>query len=382
MVHTKCTEGPDPMAHIKCTKGPDPMVYSKKTTEDAGDAMRRIGDHMKQRLIRQFHTWFQCLALVFALTCIVVLGAGGAAAEDAEKTGSITIHELSGDDHQTAVGGIRLSICNITNSYEEIRAAIEAGTVESLVPEAERTILDTQVSDAGSGTVTFRGLSRGVYLIWQTNQAEDFAQLGYTAECEAFLVQLPKTDEKGNEEWNVTCSPKVKVDRTPEKTQVMVLKKWEDNFDALKLRPTSIEVGLYKDGDLYDTVTLSAAQNWQHSWTDLEKDAVWTVKEIKVPKYYSTEVTSEGLTFTITNTLLPTPGGSKDEPPTEKPPEDEPETGDTPISDTPPSTPNGGTPRTPVKTGDTTPIIGMSLLLMSAGITIILLINKRRRRSR
>ena len=62
--------------------------------------------------------------------------------------------------------------------------------------------------------------------------------------------------------------------------------------------------------------------------------------------------------------------------------EDEPETGDTPISDTPPSTPNGGTPRTPVKTGDTTPIIGMSLLLMSAGITIILLINKRRRRSR
>lgn len=337
---------------------------------------------MKRMFIRQFHTWFQCLTLAFALTCIVFLRAGGAAAEDAGKTGSITIHELAGDDHQTAVGGIRLSICNITNSYEEIRAAIEAGTVESLVPEAQRTVIDTQVSDSSSGTVVFGGLARGVYLIWQTNQADDFKELGYSAECEAFLVQLPKTDEKGNEEWNLTCSPKVRVDRTPEKTQVMVLKKWEDNFDALKLRPTTIEVGLYKDGDLYDTVTLSAAENWQHSWTDLDKDAVWTVKEIKVPKYYSTQVTAEGLTFTITNTLLPTPGGSKDEPPTEVPPEDELPPDDTTISDTPPSTPGGGTPRPPVKTGDTTPIIGMCLLMISAGIAIILLIHKRRRRVR
>ncbi len=363
-------------------KGPQDQDPDKKPEDMQATQTATAEIVMKRMKNLQFHRWFHCMALLLVTACILQMTVLSSSAEEAGKTGSITIHELAGDDHQTAVGGIRLSICKITNTYEEIRAAIDAGTPESLVPEADRVVLDSQVTDSSTGTVVFSSLERGVYLIWQTNQADDFKDLGYTAECEAFLVEIPKGDETGNEEWDVNCSPKVRVDRTPETTQVMVLKKWEDNFDALELRPTSIEVGLYKDGALEDTVTLSAQTNWQYSWTGLAKDVTWTVKEIKVPKYYSTAVTSEGLTFTITNTLLPTPDGDKEteketetETETEKPPTKETEPGN---PGTPPSTPVTPGSKSPVKTGDTTPIMGTTLLLITAGLAIVLIVRKRR----
>lgn len=81
---------------------------------------------------------------------------------------------------------------------------------------------------------------------------------------------------------------------------VNVEKVWEDsNYYA---RPEAVEVTLYRNGEEYDTVTLSAENKWHYVWTGLTDEYIWSVDEKTVPEGYTKNVTSEGYDFTITNT--------------------------------------------------------------------------------
>ena len=78
-----------------------------------------------------------------------------------------------------------------------------------------------------------------------------------------------------------------------------VKKVWSDNG---KNRPTSVTVALYNGNTKVDTVTLSASNNWTHTWQELDGLGDWSVKEINVPTgYKATYKTKDGVT-TITNT--------------------------------------------------------------------------------
>ncbi len=68
------------------------------------------------------------------------------------------------------------------------------------------------------------------------------------------------------------------VTTLPETVDVEVTKDWSKNFDESEKRP--VEVILYKDGGEYDRVTLTADDNWYYKWTDLPKNAVYTVDEV------------------------------------------------------------------------------------------------------
>ena len=57
------------------------------------------------------------------------------------------------------------------------------------------------------------------------------------------------------------------------------------------MRPDYIEVGLYGDGKLKETVVLNDLNNWSYTWNDLSTDVVWNVEEINVPDNY--RMTSE-----------------------------------------------------------------------------------------
>ena len=57
-----------------------------------------------------------------------------------------------------------------------------------------------------------------------------------------------------------------------------MLKVWEDG-DQETTRPESVRVQLLRDGEVYDTVTLSAENGWRHTWEDLSKQFVWQVIE-------------------------------------------------------------------------------------------------------
>ncbi len=90
---------------------------------------------------------------------------------------------------------------------------------------------------------------------------------------------------------------------TPETVRVGGTKIWvDDNEDS---RPESITVRLYADGDLIDTRTVSASNNWSYSFTGLDKygsdghEIVYTIEEVQVPGY-STEYDG----YNITNTYI------------------------------------------------------------------------------
>ena len=97
---------------------------------------------------------------------------------------------------------------------------------------------------------------------------------------------------------------------------VHVEKIWNDNDDAAKMRPDSIDVQLTQDDDVIATAVLDKDTNWQADFADLDKyaeDGVteyeYTINEISTPGYKS-EVTSsvseDGKTksFVLTNTLI------------------------------------------------------------------------------
>lgn len=91
---------------------------------------------------------------------------------------------------------------------------------------------------------------------------------------------------------------------------------WNDNDDAAKMRPDSIDVQLTQDGDVIATAVLDKDTNWQTDFTDLDKyaeDGVteydYEVNEIDVAGYKSeiaSTVSADGKTksFVITNTLI------------------------------------------------------------------------------
>ena len=97
----------------------------------------------------------------------------------------------------------------------------------------------------------------------------------------------------------------------PEVTEVEVLKLWYDNHDQDGIRPQSISVALYADGNKYgDTIQLNDANNWKHLFTQLPKyhngkQIKYTVQEIGTPSGYKTHITGNNGAYIITNTHTP-----------------------------------------------------------------------------
>jgi len=93
---------------------------------------------------------------------------------------------------------------------------------------------------------------------------------------------------------------------TPEVTAKTVTKVWNDSNDQDGLRPDSISVQLYADGEACgDSVVLNAKNNWAYTWKDIDKNingeaVTYTVKEVSVPSGYTASYSKD--TFTITNT--------------------------------------------------------------------------------
>ena len=101
----------------------------------------------------------------------------------------------------------------------------------------------------------------------------------------------------------------VKNSYTPGKTGIQVTKAWSDKENQDGVRPESVTVKLLADGVETDkTLTLTKANNWSGSFTDLDeykdgKKIVYTIKEETVGNGYVSVVTGTAEDgFTVTNT--------------------------------------------------------------------------------
>ncbi|KAF1295227.1 hypothetical protein BAU15_05620 [Enterococcus sp. JM4C] len=99
---------------------------------------------------------------------------------------------------------------------------------------------------------------------------------------------------------------------TPGKTGVTVTKIWADANDQDGLRPETIAVQLFADGEKQgEEITLNAANSWTHTWTDLAEKADgtvidYTVEEAGTVAGYTTAVdASNPANVVITNSHTP-----------------------------------------------------------------------------
>lgn len=188
-----------------------------------------------------------------------------------------------------------------------------AETLAAYAAADRLTPLDSGVTNA-QGLLTFpnrrSSMKPGLYLA----VGQQYSDGAYVYTTEPFLAALPVTDEASNTwVYDLTVSPKHTADEvTPpsdDTTERKVLKVWDDGGD-MSSRPQEVTVQLLKNGAVYDTVTLSARNNWRHTWDKLPKNDAsgrrieWSVVERDVSGY-TVLVSREGLTFVITNSRTP-----------------------------------------------------------------------------
>lgn len=128
------------------------------------------------------------------------------------------------------------------------------------------------------------------------------------------LVSLPRMDAGRNATAHITIQPKFSLKDAIGAITYRVLIIWEDGGSGA--RPESVQVQLFRNNDLSETVSLDKTNDWQYSWMESDPAAVWAAAEL-VPEGYSAAYQQEGNTFIITNTpaadIPSEPGASQPE---------------------------------------------------------------------
>jgi len=224
-------------------------------------------------------------------------------------------------------------------AWRALASTLEGYILRDKIPATAAGTTDSQ------GRLTFSPLPTGLYLVL----GDRLTLEGKVYDPQPFMVLLPTLD-KVEDAWayQVTVTPKHTVrdepsEPTPQTVSRKVLKVWKDT-DHEEERPQEVVVQLLRNGDVYDTVTLSNHNGWRYTWTGLDANDDWNVVE-ELMDDYMVEVTQEGITFVVTNTYTedlpdePTPEGPGPEPtpqPTPGIPDEPDEPGKPTNPDTPP----------------------------------------------
>ena len=157
-----------------------------------------------------------------------------------------------------------------------------------------------QDGDTDADSISYTVKEIGFY-----ETADDTASSPIT-ELEGYSVEYETTTDAASKSVNVINIHEVA------KTSVSVTKVWEDENDRDGIRPDSVQVTLYRNGEnTGETLTLNAANNWTGTFEDLDVhhgigiDNVYTVAET-VPTGYTAEVSGDAENgYTITNIHTP-----------------------------------------------------------------------------
>lgn len=240
-------------------------------------------------------------------------------------------------------------------AWKTLASTLEGYVLRDNVPSADHGKTDKQ------GLLSFptgeNKLTAGLYLVLGSRHS----QRGTIYDAQTFMVFLPTLDREEND-WlyDVIVHPKFDKHDEPggpddDTITRKVLKVWKDDSNE-KERPKEVIVQLLRDGKVYDTVTLNKANNWRHTWNNLDASYRWTIVEKELDDY-TVEVTREGITFVVTNTY------------TDDIPDNPPPTG--PTTPTDPTPPKPGKPTLP-QTGQLwwpVPVLtAAGLLLVIAGL--------------
>ncbi len=120
--------------------------------------------------------------------------------------------------------------------------------------------------------------------------------------------------------YHFTVEPKIDMMSYTGTYDITVMKTWED-VPSESLIPEYIEVELYCDGEVYDTVRLTEENGWTYSWYDIDESKEWGVLETTTLQDFEVEYNHTFFTFEIINTYVGDPVEEPEEEP-EDPSED------------------------------------------------------------
>ena len=225
-----------------------------------------------------------------------------------------TVEEVTVEGYETVITGTQTDGYTITNTY----------TPETVEVAGTKTWDDNNDQDGKRPeSITINLLKNGEVIDTKTVTAEDAWSWSFT--------DLPKFENHGTEivyaiaevavegysatydGYNVTNS------YTPEQTSITVTKAWADSDDADGIRPDTITIQLFANGeDTGKTLVLSAEDKWTGSFTELDKYAdgeeiEYTIKEEAV-KGYNTVIKGDaenGFTVTNSHNYIPQTGDDR-----------------------------------------------------------------------
>jgi hypothetical protein len=203
-------------------------------------------------------------------------------------------------DTELVLNGIRT-----TGEWNVVRYTLEAFILAHNIP-ADRTAM----TDA-NGRVCFEALETGMYLA----VAGQVCQEGLSYYFDSALVALPGLGTDGR--WQYQVEVNAKAEWLPpvepdEEISLKVLKLWKGD-EGRNDRPKSVQIQIFRNGAVYETVTLSEENHWAYSWTAKDDGASWVVVEQDVPAGYRMTVEVRERSFVVTNTR------TSDEPPVPPP---------------------------------------------------------------
>lgn len=175
----------------------------------------------------------------------------------------------------------------------------------TLASTLEVYVLQDHIAEDASGATNDAGRMRmtlkpGYYLVLGERHVQD----GQVYETQPAVVMLPtKSPTEAGWDYEAVLYPKYDMSEEPgEQASIRrkVLKVWNDGGNE-RSRPAQVKIHLLRDGEIYDSVALTADGNWRHTWENLDARYSWRVME-EIPKGYTVEISREGVTFVVRNT--------------------------------------------------------------------------------
>lgn len=247
-------------------------------------------------------------AFVFAILMIFSLAFSASAAGVNDKI-SLTLICRNGNNILTGMNwriyyvGKRVgNELVLDGSFKDYPVSLESALTDSSGTAAntlENYAIVDRVAPLSSGQIDENGylvfpeLENGLYMVSGDifNVNEVFYQPMVS------LVEIDSSVDESNVEMVVY--PKIKYALLSDIDLNNIVKKiWKDN----KTFHEDLQVEIYKNAELFKTVTLSEENQWTYKWKANEA-ASWRVKEVEVPKDYSVVYESSNGKHVIENTF-------------------------------------------------------------------------------
>lgn len=247
--------------------------------------------------------------IICIVTSVFIMFSGMHMGVHAEKTGSITLVCKSDSEILSGMtwrgyyvgkrNGNKLILGGAFSGYHVTLKDLSADSLSAAASTLESyAFLDGIKPDKNGttdpdGKIEFTDLEPGLYLV-----SGDKLTVG-----KATYTPAPMFVEVLESKPDVTAYPKFTYQDVlgADSERFKVKKIWENDEQFPQDRAVSVNVEIYCNSDLKETVTLSEKNDWTYEWTAKTGDT-WRVIETDIPKNYTVIYRSNETQFVIVNT--------------------------------------------------------------------------------